>query len=93
MRSNMFKAKGAIIIASCISTLKYFNFRDNEITGAVDDIISMLLSNQEMAYLYLGDNILQSGVSRIAITLKKCTSLRTLDFDNNDIMGCTCTEV
>ena len=93
MRSNMFKDKGAIIITCWISTLKELNFRDNEITGAVDDIISMLLSNQEMEHLYLGDNILQSGVSRIAIALKKCTSLRVLDFDNNDIMGCTCTEV
>ena len=89
----MFKAKGVIIIASCMSTLKELNFRDNEITGAVDDIISMLLSNQEMEHLYLGDNVLQSGVSRIVIALKKCTSLRALDFDNNDIMGCTCTKV
>ena len=97
LRSNMFKAKGIKIIAkslSCISTLKVLNFRDNEITeGAVDDIISMLLSNQEIEHLYLGDNVLQSGVSRIAIALKKCTSLKTLDFDNNDVIGCTCTEI
>ena len=97
LRSNMFKTKGIKIIAkalTCISTLKVLNFRDNEITeAAVDDIISILLSNQEIENLYLGDNMLKSGASRIAVALKKCISLKSLDFDNNDITESTCTEI
>ena len=97
LRGNLFKTKGIQTIAkslSCMSTLKLVNFRNNQITeAAVDDIISILLSNPEIEHFYLGDNILQSGVSKIATALKKCSLLKTLDFDNSSIPGNASTEI
>ena len=85
LRCNMFKTKGIQIIAkslSCLSTLKVLNFRDNEITeAAVDDIVSILLSNQEIQHIYLGGNLLHSGIPKIITAMKNCPLLKTLDFD------------
>ena len=53
----------------------------------------ILLSNQEIEHIYLGDNFLQSGVSKITIAMKKCSSLKTLDFDNNIVPGSASNEV
>ena len=97
LRGNIFKTKGIQIIAkslSRLSTLKLLNFRGNVVTEeAVDDIIAILLSNQEIEHLYLGDNFLQSGVSKMAIAMKKCPSLKTLDFDDNNIPGNSSNEI
>ena len=85
LRCNMFKTKGVQIIAkslNCLSTLKGLNFRDNEITeAAVDDIVSILLSNQEIQHIYLGGNLLHSGIPKIITAMKNCPLLKTLDFD------------
>ena len=97
LRGNMFKTKGIQIMAKslrCLSTLKLLNFRGNNITEeAVDDIITILLNNQELEHVYLGDNFLHSGVSKIAVATKQCPSLRTLDFDNNYVPGNASNEI
>ena len=97
LRGNHFKTKGIQIMAKslrCLSTLKLLNFKGNIVTEeAVDDIIAILLSNQEIEHVYLGDNFLQSGVSKIAVTMKKSSSLKTLDFDNNIVPGIASNEV
>ena len=97
LRGNMFKTKSIQIMAKSLrrlSTLKLLNFRGNIVTEeAIDDIITMLLSNQEIEQVYLGDNFLQSGVPKIAVAMKKCPSLKTLDFDNNIVPGIASNEV
>ena len=97
LRGNFFKTKGIQVMEKSLrrlSTLKLLNFRGNIVTEeAVDDIITILLSNQEIEHVYLGDNFLQSGVPKIAMTMKKCSSLKTLDFDNNIVPGIASNEV
>ena len=97
LRGNMFKTKGIQVMAKSLrrlSTLKLLNFGGNIVTEeAVDDIITILLSDQEIEHVYLGDNFLQSGVPKIAVAMKKCPWLKTLDFDNNNVPGNVSNEI
>ena len=71
---------------STISTLKKLNINNNQITEeAGKALASVILHNTGLKELHLSDNNLGEGTSEVAKALQKITSLRSLDFGNNNI--------
>ena len=80
---------GVIKIAQSLckhSKLKLINLQSNNITEeAAKALASTISSNTGLEELYLGNNQLQLGVIKIATALKSISSLKVLDFNNNNI--------
>ena len=89
LKDNGLNDSGVILIAQSLcelSSLKACNLRDNYITDkAAKALASVISNNTKLEELYLGNNQLQSGIIKIAITLQKVSTLKVLDLDNNNI--------
>ena len=71
---------------STISTLKNLNINNNRITEeAGEALASVILRNTGLKELHLSDNDLGEGTIKVAKVLQQITSLRSLDFGNNNI--------
>ena len=85
LRNNKLTTSGVITIAkslSCLSTLKCLNFHKNQITEkAADDLSLLIMNNITIEELWLGDNNLQGGMSKVLRALEVLPNLRTLDID------------
>ena len=71
-----------------ISSLKVLDLQNNFITEEAGEVlVSIILSNTELEELYLGNNHLKAGVIKIfiALALKKNSSLKMLDLENNNM--------
>ena len=89
LHDNNLNDGGVIRIARSLcnhSKLKMFNLQNNNITEeAAEALASIISSNIGLEELYLGNNQLQLGVTKIATTLKNISSLKVLDLQNNNI--------
>ena len=89
IRNNNMATNGIITIAqalSKISTLKSLNIRSNKISErAADYLVKLILSNDGMKDLWLGNNSLKTGALKILKALKATSKLKTLGIDNNNI--------
>ena len=71
---------------STVTTLRKLNLRGNKLNEKSSQALaSVIANNSKIKELYLGTNNLQSGVIKIAKALKKLSSLKVLDLDNNNI--------
>ena len=71
---------------STISTLKYLNLHNNQITEeAAETLASVILRNTGLEELHLGDNNLGKGALKVIEALQHITSLRILDLQNNGL--------
>ncbi|XP_065914696.1 protein NLRC5-like isoform X2 [Dysidea avara] len=89
LRNNKLTTSGIITIAkslSCLSTLRSLNIRTNQVTEkAAGDLSLLILNNTAIEELWLGDNNLQGGISKVLRALEALPRLRTLDIQNNHI--------
>ena len=89
VKDNGLNDDGVILIAQSLcelSSLKVCNLRDNYITNkAAKALASAISKNTKLEELYLGNNQLQLGTIKIAISLQKISTLKVLDLDNNNI--------
>ena len=71
---------------STVTTLRKLDLRGNKLNEKSSQALaSVIANNNELEELYLGNNNLQSGVIKLAKALKKLSSLKVLDLDNNNI--------
>ena len=86
LKNNHFKSTGILAIAkslSKLSTLKLLNIRNNHITKEATGVIaSMILSNNALEQLYLGDNKMLTATSKILFSLKSVATLVILNLTN-----------
>ena len=89
LRDNNLNDDGILKIAQSLcrhTKLKIINLRSNNITEkAAEALGSIISSNTGLEQLYLGNNTIQLGVIKLAKALKKLSSLKVLDLDNNNI--------
>ena len=85
--SNMKSSAFAVIQAlSTISTLKYLNINDNQITEeAGEALASVVMHNTGLEELHLGGNNLGEGMLIVAKALQHISMLKSLDLGNNNI--------
>ena len=66
-----------------LSTLKLLNIRNNHITKEAADVIaSVILSNNTLEQLSLGDNKILKSASKILFSLKSIATLVALNLSN-----------
>ena len=86
LKNNQLKLNGLMTICQSlqqVSSLTYFNIKSNKITEeAAEHIASVILSNNGMQKLYLGDNYLQNKAVTIRRALQSVTSLVVLYLSN-----------
>ena len=71
---------------STISTLKYLNINNNQITEeAGEALASVILHNTVLEELHVSGNNLGKGMLTVAKALQHISSLRSLDLGNNNI--------
>ena len=89
LNGNNLNNDGVIKIAQSLckhTKLKMINLQINNITEkGAEALASIILSNTRLEELYLGNNTIQSGVIKLAKALKKLSSLKVLDLDDNNI--------
>ena len=89
LRDNNLNDHGVIEIAKSLcksSTLKCINLQSNNITEkAAEALASVISSNTGLEELYLGNNHLHLGIIKIVIALENVSSLKVLDFQNNNM--------
>ena len=89
LSDNNLNDDGIIKIAQSLykhSKLKNINLQYNNITEeAAEALASIISSNTGLEELYLGNNQLKLGVTKISTALKNISSLIVLDLDNNNI--------
>ena len=94
LKGNNLNSDKIIMIAKSLSnltSLNRFDLRSNQITEkAVDAINSLILRNDTLQELYLGDNDLRAGVLTIVASLQNVSTLRNLTLDNNSIPDKMC---
>ena len=86
LKNNQLQSRGVMTICQSLqqlSTLTHFNIRNNRITEEVAECIaSVILSNNRMQKLYLGDNILHNKTVVIIRALQSVSSLVVLYLSN-----------
>ena len=86
LKNNQLKTSGVMTICQSLqqlSTLTYFNIRNNRITEeAAECIASVILSNNRIQQLFLGDNILHNKIVVIIRALQSVSSLVLLYLNN-----------
>jgi len=86
LKNNQLKSDGMINICQSlqqVSTLTYFNIKNNRITEeAAEHIASVILCNNRIQKLYLGDNRLQNKAISIFQALQSVSSLVVLYLSN-----------
>ena len=76
---------------STISTLKYLNINDNNITEeAGEALASVITNNTGIEALYLSNNKLGDGISEVLKALQHITSLKSLNLSNNNLSKESC---
>ena len=89
LADNNLKVEDIIYISKSlckISSLEILELQNNIMTEeAAEEIASVILSNTGIKELYLGNNHLQAGVIKISRALKKISSLKILDLENNQL--------
>ena len=87
LSDNGLNDDGFIKIAQSLckhSNLRAINFRSNNITEkSAEALASVISSNNKLQELYLGNNQLRLGVSKVATALKNISFVRLMDFENN----------
>ena len=77
-----------------ISSLKVLDLQNNFITEEAGEVLaSIISSNTKLEELYLGNNHLQAGIIQVFTELKKISSLRMLDLENNGMSKEVATEL
>ena len=77
-----------------ISSLKVLDLQNNFITEEAGEVLaSIISSNTKLEELYLGNNHLQAGIIKVFTELKKISSLRMLDLENNGMSKEVATEL
>ena len=91
------KVKGTIDIARAlcdISNIEILDLQNNNITErAAEALASVIFNNFGLEELYLGNNHLEKGIITISTALKKISSLKTLDLENNKMSEAVVTEL
>ena len=86
---NYLKTNGIISIANSlkhISNITLLNLHNNQLTKeAGDALASIILNNAKLEDLYLGSNQLQVGALKVIRALKKLSTLKVLDLNDNNI--------
>ena len=70
---------------STVTTLTKLNLRGNKLIEENSQALASVIANNNLEELYLSSNNLHSGVIKVAKALKKLSSLKVLDLDNNNI--------
>ena len=73
---------------SVINTLRKLHLTGNKLRlteEAAKALTSIIVSNRELEELYLGNNQLHLGITKLAVALKNISSLKVLDLANNNI--------
>ena len=77
-----------------ISSLKVLDLQNNFITEEAGEVLaSIISSNTKLEALYLGNNHLQAGIIKLFTALKKISSLKMLDLENNKMSKEVATEL
>ena len=86
LKNNQLKTSGVMTICQSLqqlSTLTHFNIRNNRITGEAAECIALvILSNNRIQMLYLGDNILHNKTVVVIRALQSASSLVVLYLSN-----------
>ena len=88
LHNNNLKSSAIAIIQSLstISTLKFLNINNNQITEeAGEALASVILHNMELEELHLSGNNLGEGMLIVAKALQQISSLKSLDLGYNNI--------
>ena len=89
LSNNNLYDDGVILIAESlceITTLRALYFQKNNITEKSAEALSLVISiNKGLEELYLSNNQLRLGASKLATALRTISSLKVLDLENNNI--------
>ena len=88
LSNNNLKSSAVVILQSLarISSLKMLHLQSNQLNqDIVEPLASVMIANNSLESLYLGNNRIGKGMTQIAKALQQISSLKLLDISSNHI--------